>query len=401
MFGLEELLGLQHRLQHHFHVLLAIKFLLGIAAVVARATIIFLIFLTEVVEQQAMAAHGRLGVGHRLVQQLTCDFLFGDVFALVEFLKFMDILIIIESNAIPLASVTTGAARLLVITFKALGDVVMDNEAHIRFVDTHAEGDGGDNHIHFLHQEFVLILFTGLAIESCVIRECLDAVHHQSFGQFLHFFTAEAIHDARLSLVLLDIFDDILDDVFGFGTHLVIKVGAVERRFEDLGIHDFQVLHDVVLHFDGGRGGESDDGQVFADGVDDGTQAAVFGPEVVSPFRDTVCLVDGHERDFEGAKEVHSLFFGQRLGSHIQHLGLTVFEVFFHLQKLRFRERGVHHMGDTQLGTEVADHIHLVFHQGDQGRDHDGGPRFHQSRQLVAQRFATPRGHQHKSVVPR
>ena len=56
-------------------------------------------------------------------------------------------------------------------------------------------------------------------------------------------------------------------------------------------------------------------------------------------------------------------------------------------------------MGDAQLGAEVADHVDLVLHQGDEGRYDDGRAFRHQRGQLVAQRLAATRGHQYESVV--
>ena len=43
-------------------------------------------------------------------------------------------------------AVAPGAARFLIIGFHALGQVDVRHEAHVRFVDAHAEGDGGDDH---------------------------------------------------------------------------------------------------------------------------------------------------------------------------------------------------------------------------------------------------------------
>ena len=56
-------------------------------------------------------------------------------------------------------------------------------------------------------------------------------------------------------------------------------------------------------------------------------------------------------------------------------------------------------MGDAQLGAKVADHVDLVFHQGDEWRYNDGRAFRHQRWQLVAKRFAATRGHQNESIV--
>ena len=56
-------------------------------------------------------------------------------------------------------------------------------------------------------------------------------------------------------------------------------------------------------------------------------------------------------------------------------------------------------MGDAQLGAEVADHVDLVLHQGDEWRYDNGRAFRHQCWQLVAQRLAAARGHQYEGVV--
>ena len=56
-----------------------------------------------------------------------------------------------------LAAVAARAARLLVVSLERLGYVVVDHVAHVGLVDAHAEGDRGDDHLHALHEEVVLV----------------------------------------------------------------------------------------------------------------------------------------------------------------------------------------------------------------------------------------------------
>ena len=44
--------------------------------------------------------------------------------------------------------------------------------------------------------------------------------------------------------------------------------------------------------------------------------------------------------------------------------------------------------------------IHLIFHQGDERRNHQGHAIEQERRQLVAQRFAAAGGHHHQGVFP-
>ena len=163
-----------------------------------------------------------------------------------------------------------------------------------------------------------------------MVGQRLDVVEAQHLGQFLHLLAAQAIDDARLALVALDELDDLAVHVLGLGTHLIIKVGTVERRLEHGSAGHAQVLLDIMLHL-GRRGRRQGDDRTHADAVDDRADIAVLRAEIVSPLRDTVCLVNGIERDGHIFQEGHIVFLGKRLGSDIQELGATVAHVFLHL----------------------------------------------------------------------
>ena len=172
----------------------------------------------------------------------------------------------------------------------------------------------------------------------------------------------------------------------------------IERRLEDISIHDAQILLDIVLHLRSSGSSERNNGP-YAYFIDKVTDAAVFRPKVMPPLRDAMCLVDGIERDFHALEELKIVFLGQRLGSHIEQLGLPCENVFFNLIDSLLVERRVQEMSYTIIFAEVSHGVDLVFHQGNEWRD-DNSCTVHQQRgQLVAQRLATTGGHQHKGVV--
>ncbi|OPY12700.1 MAG: hypothetical protein A4E66_01049 [Syntrophus sp. PtaB.Bin001] len=51
------------------------------------------------------------------------------------------------------------------------------------------------------------------------------------------------------------------------------------------------------------------------------------------------------------------------------------------------------------LDAVIPEGVDLVFHQGNQGRNHDAHPGTVQGRNLVAERFAAARGHQDKGIL--
>ena len=226
----------------------------------------------------------------------------------------------------------------------------------------------------------------------------LDAVSLKQLGQLLDLLAAQAVDDAALALVLLDEADDVAVHVV-LGPDFVVEVGPVERRAEHRRVAHAEVLLYVELHL-GRGGGREGDQRCVAYFVDDGAYAAVLGPEVVAPLRDAVRLVDGVERNLDLAQERHVVLLGQRFGCEVEQFGAAGQHVVAHLGHGGLVERRVEEMGDSRLGGEGAHGVHLVFHECDQGRDDDGHAVHDHGRQLIAERFAAARGHQHERVVP-
>ena len=57
-------------------------------------------------------------------------------------------------------------------------------------------------------------------------------------------------------------------------------------------------------------------------------------------------------------------------------------------------------MRHALLSRSIAHRIHLVFHQCNQRRNHDGGTVAYHGGQLVAKRLAATRRHNHKRIMP-
>ena len=207
---------------------------------------------------------------------------------------------------------------------------MVNYKAHIGFVNAHAKGYGGYNHVHFLHQECVLIVGAGGCVHAGMVWQRADVVDSEQLGQFFHALAAEAVDYARFAGVLLYEAYDVVVGVLGLGPYLIEQVRAVERRFEHSGIAHTQVFLYVVLHLWGGSGGKRYY-RAAAYFIDYRAYAAILGPEIMPPFRYAVRLVDGVERYCHCFQKLYVLFFGQRLRSHVQQLGEAVAYVGFHL----------------------------------------------------------------------
>ena len=370
---------------------------LGMAAVVAVAAVLLGVLLAEIVQQRLAAAHRTLGVGDRLEQQQLPDLLLGDGLALHELLELLNVLVAVKGQAVSFAAVAARTPRLLVVAFERLGNVVVDDVAHVGLVDAHAESDRGDDHLDALHEEGVLVGGARRGVHAGVVGQRADAVGHEQFRELLDLLAAQAVDDAALALVLLDETDDLAVHVV-LGPDLVVEVRTVERRLENRGVGHAQVLLDVELHLGGGRGRQGDQRR-RTDLVDDRPDTAVLRAEVMAPLRDAVRLVDGVERNPYLAQERHVVLLGERLGGEIEQFGLAVEHVLADLRHGSLVERRIQEMRDPRLGREGAHGVDLVLHQGDQRRYDDRNAVHQHGRQLVAQRLAAARGHQHEGIL--
>ena len=212
------------------------------------------------------------------------------------------------------------------------------HKPNVGFVDAHAKGDRGNDHIGLLHQEFVLVGLPGFRVKSGMIGQGFDAINLESIGKLFHFLPAQAINDPRFALVIFYVPDDIVDHVFGFWPDLVIEVRPVERRHEHRCGEDLQVFLYVVLHFWRSRCRECHHGHLLSDGIDDGPEPPVFGPKVVTPFRYAVCLVDGIEGDVDTFEEFYIVFLRERFRGNIQELRLLIDQVLLYLVQFNLRK---------------------------------------------------------------
>ena len=80
----------------------------------------------------------------------------------------------------------------------------MRDEAHIGFVDAHAECDSGDDDDAVIALEALLIRRARRRIHTGVIWQRGDAVLDQPVRGFFHFLARLAIHDAGLSRMRIE-----------------------------------------------------------------------------------------------------------------------------------------------------------------------------------------------------
>ena len=184
----------------------------------------------------------------------------------------------------------------------------MHHKAHIWLVNTHTKCDSRHYHLHFLHQERILIGASGRSIHARMVCQRRYIIHAQSLCQLLHGLAAQTIHNTRFAIHTADIANQIFIHIVCLLTYFVIQIRTIKRRLKHRRIHHIQVLLDIALHLRCCSRGQCND-WCLTNTLHDGVNPAILWTEIVSPLRDTMRFIHGIERDLYIFQEVHILIF--------------------------------------------------------------------------------------------
>src|ERR1035437_2874367 len=258
---------------------------------------------------------------------LLSDLLFCNWFPLHEFLKFQNIIVTIISNTVPFAAVTSCPSCLLIIPFKTFRYIIMNYEPYIRLINPHSKGNCGHNNISLFHKKLILVYCVGSLIHAGVIWKSFNSIYLKNFCHFLDFLTAETINNSRLPGIVFNIFNDLLCYIL-FGLYLVIKVRTVKGRFKYVCIQNTQVFLNIVLNFWSGCCCKGNNGRSPYH-VNYRSDPSVFRPEIVTPLRNTMGLINSIKGYIYIFKELNIFLFCKRFGSNIQKFCLSRQYIFF------------------------------------------------------------------------
>src|SRR5664280_2188641 len=202
----------------------------------------------------------------------------------------------IEQHRLRQLAVPTGATDLLVVGVHRVGDVGMQDEADVRLVDAHAERGGGHHDVQAADHEPGLDRVAVGRAHARVVRRGVHAELGNGLSVALGAAPSRRVHDPRLTLAhcphdhrfaLLVIVAE--------GFNAEEQVGSVEAVHHDLRVAQPQLADHFVTYRRRRRRRQRQHGGV-SQGLDHAAQAQVVGPEVVTPGRDAVRLVDDEER---------------------------------------------------------------------------------------------------------
>ncbi len=270
----------------------------------------------------------------------------------------------------------------------------MCHEADVRLVDTHAERDRGHHDQPVLAQEPRLVHGPGPRVEPGVVRQRREPFGAQELRRLLHRSPGQAVDDARLSRMLGAQQPQQLAAWLVLRLDPVLDVGPVEAGHEVAGLTESESRDDLAQRLPG-RGGRHGDPRHRGPPLVQHGQPQVVGPEVVSPLRHAVRLVDREQGHRAPVEQPQRRVGPQPLRGQVEQVELAVSERVLDpapfVQILgRVQEPGSH----AQHGQRVD----LVLHERDQRRDDHPGAVPDQRRDLVAQRLAAAGRHQRDRV---
>src|SRR5690606_33366968 len=133
-----------------------------------------------------------------------------------------------------------------------------------------------------------------------------------------------AVDDAALVFAFADEVDDLLERLV-FWDHAVSEVWAVEAGDERGGIVELEMFDDVIAHAARGGGGERHQ-RDLGEKAAEFREVAILGTEIVAPFGDAVCFVDGEAGDVPALQIFLPAVEHEALGGAVETLVFTAMQ---------------------------------------------------------------------------
>ena len=130
--------------------------------------------------------------------------------------------------------VAPSPADLLIIGLDAAGQVGVEDETHVRLIDPHAEGDGGDDDHARIGHENVLVRLPFRLRHARVIGKRPHPVRRQQDGGFLRLLARQAIDDSALAFMARNEVPQLALPV-AFHLHRQLDIRTVKAK--DNGLH--------------------------------------------------------------------------------------------------------------------------------------------------------------------
>ena len=365
-------------------------------AVVARAAIWLRVGLGEVVQKLPASAGGAVRISHHKPQLLAGDPLFVAVAHFIDEVRLLrGIARAEEQEAVAGESIAAGTTGFLIVALDIFRQVVVNDPAHIGFVDAHAEGDGSADDARLVADEEFLVLRPLVVGEACVIWHGGESALREALCHTVRRGPRSAIDDAAIHRSRFDEVQNLLRRLL-LGNDAIGEVRTVEARHKNLRLAKAQVLDDVIPHALGGRRRECHEWNVGKPLPKPG-DLAILGAEIMAPLGYAVGLVNGDRGDVPSAEIFLPVVEHEALRRCVEELVAALVQPCEARFRFLHAKRGIQ---KCRLHTRSLQLVHLILHQSNQRRNNERQTLPQQRRQLEAQRLAAACGQQRKRVPP-
>jgi hypothetical protein len=212
--------------------------------------------LAEILQDLLPAADIHRGEAHQGVEVVPAPLPLPLVFDLIQEVVLLgDVPGGVIEDAVRIQTVPACPAGFLVIAFHTLWQVPVNHVTDVVFIDPHAEGCGGYDHIHPILVKPLLVFASLLLGHARMVGKGGYSHSLQVIGGLFHVLAAQAVDDTCSIRPLLDRLGDLIQDT-RFGLYGVVKLFAVKTGPDQQGILEAQDAYDVILHLEGGGGGK-------------------------------------------------------------------------------------------------------------------------------------------------
>jgi hypothetical protein len=302
----------------------------------------------------------------------------------------------IERDALGEGAVAPGAADLLPVGLDGVRRIGMDDIAHVRLVDAHAEGDGRHHHGGVGLEELLQAPGAQVFVEPGMIGERRHAGRRQRRCQLVDALARAGIDHARAARALGHQLQDPAVPLSQLALGRERELRARKAVDELARVGEPELGADVRPR---ARVRCRGDGQArdMRKDLRQPAEHAVLGPEVVAPLADAVRLVDGHQRQRQLRQALQHGRLHQAFGRQVEQVQRAFAGAAPHVAAGVRGGAGIELLGSH---TRLLQCRHLVGHQRNQRRDDEAETGADQRGDLVAQALAAARRQHGERATP-
>ena len=269
----------------------------------------------------------------------------------------------------------------------------MDDESHIRLVDSHSESICADHHTDRTVLPQSLAFGPGLPSQTCVVEAHRNPRRLHHGGKFLALAAVAGIDYSASGNPVADV-QDLSQLVFGTADNIG-QVRPLEPALEKESVTETQFLHDIVRHDRSGCRRQGYDRGI--QGLPQFADPEIVRAEIIAPLGNAVSLIDNdiaYIKHVQIGPEQHRT---QSFRRQVQELDTAIGSMVESQIHLVSGHTGMY---GNRFHSPVAKILDLVLHQCDKRSDNDRKPPGHQTGNLEADRFSASGRHDCQHILP-